>query len=181
MNASLLFPILLAGALQLSAEPLTAQVEAAFHGTSTLHDFDGHATAMPSEATWTPEGQGGTLSVKEVHFTVKDLSTDHEKRDKNMMKMFEPDSWSGIVGVIQDWQLTPGEASEQELELQIHGTTVQVPVQVTGFEATEQGYRLICDFELSLKACDLKRPSVLGLIRVGDTVTLHVETELSRP
>jgi len=42
----------------------------------------------------------------------------------------------------------------------------------------ETGVHLRCAFTLSLKAFGLKRPSVLGMIRVGDEVSVTVNTTI---
>ncbi len=174
----------LSTALLVSAEgpsKPTAIVSATFEGTSTLHDFQGHAESSPAPATWTPADQGGLLDIPDIVFGTRSLSTDHEKRDRNMMKMFEPDTHPAIIGHVRGWNLVPGQASDQRLTLDIHGTRIEVPVRVTTVEDTPEGLHLVCDFSLSLQNCTLKRPSVLGLIRVGDEVKLHVETRIPCP
>jgi hypothetical protein len=93
--------------------------------------------------------------------------------------MLDPEEFPQITGSLKNWKLGDGmEDAPHLLELQIHGTTVEVPVILDAFTKEEEGYLLTCHFPLSLKACNLKRPSVLGLIRVGDEVLVHVQTRI---
>ncbi len=162
------------------ADLLNAKTELTFDGTSTLHDFTGHGETE-SPADWTLNEKGATLSIAEVSFDVKSLSTDHKKRDKNMLKMFEPDDYPKANGTIKDWHLSKKEATDQILVLNIHGQSLEVPVRMEAYENTPEGVVLNGSFTLSLKACDLKRPSVLGLIRVGDEIKLQVKLLLTQP
>jgi hypothetical protein len=164
----------------LQADVLNAKIEATFDGTSTLHDFTGLAKSE-AVAEWSLEDNTATLSIPEVVFDVKTLSTDHKKRDKNMLKMFEPGDHPTISGSIDGWKLSQTETSDQILILQIHGQRLEVPVKVEAYTPTDEGIELACSFSLSLKACDLKRPSVLGIIRVGDEVNLQIKTLLVKP
>jgi hypothetical protein len=166
----------------LSADTLTLVADATFEGTSTLHDFAGQGTSSPTQATWTPlTDGGGILSAKDIKFAVKSLSTDHSKRDRNMMKMFDPATHPLITGEIKEWRLGDEAESEQTFTLHINGKTLAVPATLTLFQTEGGDISFTCTFSLSLKAAGLKRPSVLGMIRVGDEVTLTVETTLTPP
>jgi hypothetical protein len=159
------------------ADPAILETTAAFHGTSTLHDFEGTGNALPAEADWTPTEKGGVLNAEAIVFNVKTLTTDHPKRDKNMMKMFDPAHHPRITGSIQNWNLGGADPEmSHSLQLKIQDKVLDVPVTITSLRTDESAIHLSCHFSLSLKACGLKRPSVLGLIRVGDQVTVTVDT-----
>ncbi|MDF3128594.1 YceI family protein [Kiritimatiellaeota bacterium B1221] len=162
------------------ADLLHAKIEVTFDGTSTLHDFTGNGKSE-SPADWTRNETEAVLSIADVSFDVKSLSTDHKKRDRNMLKMFEPDDHPEIRGTIKNWHLSGKEATDQILILNIHGQSLEVPVRMEAYEITPEGKVLNGSFTLSLKACDLKRPSVMGVIRVGDEVKLHVKLLLTQP
>ncbi|WFB36687.1 YceI family protein [Kiritimatiellota bacterium B12222] len=164
----------------LTAENLTATAHIQFDGTSTLHDFTGKAEAE-APARWIPRAQGATLNIPEIIVDVTTLSTDHKKRDKNMLKMLDPVTYPTIIGKIEAWQLSSQKASEQIFTLRIQETTLELPVTVGAYTETPEGISIPCQFTLSLKAFDLKRPSVLGLIKVGDEVTLNIEALLRKP
>lgn len=170
------------GVCPLFAEPRTLIAVATFDGTSTLHNFTGTGTSAPTKATWSPlESGGGLLSAEGIAFEVSSLSTDHKKRDKNMMKMFEPDTHPLITGDLKDLNLSGAGGEKQEIMLHIHGNTLTVPVTITNFQTEGDAISFTCSFSLSLKEAGLQRPSVLGLIRVGDTVDLKVDATLTPP
>jgi hypothetical protein len=176
---SLLLVCLFLSVLQAEERLLHAAVT--FAGTSTLHDFEGLGQAQPHPAEWTPRGEGGVLSASGIPLKVSKLSTDHAKRDRNMMKMFEPEDYPLITADLREWTLGDPAAGPQELTLHVHGVEVAVPVTLDAFTVENGVIRFRCSFSLSLKECDLKRPSVLDLIRVGDEVKVSVESELVLP
>ena len=51
--------------------------------------------------------------------------------------------------------------------------------QVTQFKTTAEKTTFTLDFAVSLKSFGLKPPSVMGIIRVGDTVRLQAEVTLT--
>jgi hypothetical protein len=179
MKTLLLLLALVSGLLH--ADPMLLTSTATFDGTSTLHDFTGTGISEAQAAEWTPTDDGGILTVETVLFDVKSLTTDHKKRDKKMMTMFEPDEYPAITGSIQKWTLQPNRKDPLTLLLTIHGKQIEVPVTLTSYTRDENGIHFECEFELSLKACGLKRPSALGVIKVGDTVKLRVRSTLSTP
>ncbi|MEX2607604.1 MAG: YceI family protein [Kiritimatiellia bacterium] len=172
----------------LFAETRTLLAVATFDGTSTLHDFTGSGTSAPTRATWIPLEEGrGVLSAKGIAFEVKSLSTDHKKRDKNMMKMFDPETHPLITGEIKDLRLGDPkagkkegqEADKQDLTIQLNGKTLTVPITITTFQTEGDAISFTCSFSLSLEEAGLQRPSVLGLIRVGDNIALTVYVTLT--
>lgn len=179
MKTLLLSTLLLAA--RLPAEPVKLAATALFHGTSTLHDFEGSGVSAPCEAEWRPTPEGGVLNAKGIRFDVSSLTTNHKKRDRNMMNMFKPGTFPAITGDVKSWSLGGDAEAERILEIHLHGQTVKVPVTLLSYKAEEDGVRFRCRFDLSLEECGLKRPSVLGLIRVGDTVTVEVESVFRKP
>ena len=165
----------------LPAEVRELHSDVGFDGTSTLHDFQGQGAVSPQRVEWEPTAEGGVLNAHHLILKVSDLTTDHKKRDRNMMKMFDPESYPQIQADISGWTL-PGSGSEKKLlTLHIHGTEVTVPVLLSDYEEKGGVVSFTSTFTVSLKEADLKRPSVLGLIRVGDEVKVVVESELTLP
>lgn len=165
----------------LSAEDLDLQSIVHFDGTSTLHDFSGTATSQVHRVSWTALPTGGLLSAEGITFEVSGISTAHAKRDKKMMVMFEPIDFPLITGSVKDWTVGDPEKAEATLQLSIHGNTLDVPVLLSDYVVDENGIHFTSSFTLSLKACGLKRPSALGVIKVGDEVKLQVTTTLRHP
>jgi len=173
---------LLLCALPLAAEPVRAETRITFSGTSTLHDFSGHGTSTVHRVEWTPLAEGGRLSAKSIAIQTKSLTTDHAKRDRNMAKMFDPSSHPLISGTLQNWRVhapVDGTPATNTLLLEMNGHTARVPAKITSCLETGGTTRFRAEFDVSLKTFGLKRPSVLGLIRVGDTVHVQVDTLLS--
>lgn len=182
MNHTILLLSVFICAGSLFAEPRTLVAVATFDGTSTLHDFTGSGTSAPAKANWTRlEKGGGLLTAEGITFDVKSLTTDHKKRDKKMMKMFDPSTHPRITGDVKDLKLVKDGAGKQNITLHINGKTLTVPVTITTFQTEGDAISFSCSFSLSLKEAGLKRPSVLGLIRVGDTVALKVDATLTPP
>ena len=181
MMKKILFCFLFTVCGLLRAEVRELHSDVGFDGTSTLHDFHGAGKLTPQLVEWEPLVEGGVLTAHKITLKVSDLTTDHKKRDRNMMKMFDPESYPQIQADISGWAL-PGSGSEEKLlTLHIHGTEVTVPVLLSDYEEKEGVIHFTCSFTVSLKEADLKRPSVLGLIRVGDEVKVVVESELTLP
>lgn len=165
----------------LSAEEMDLVSVVQFDGTSTLHDFSGTATSQVARVSWTALPEGGLISAENITFKVEAITTDHVKRDKKMMAMFEPAGFPVITGSLQGWKLGDPENTKAVLILSIHGSKLEVPVQLSDYTVDETGIHFNSHFTLSLKACGLKRPSALGVIKVGDEVRLNVHTTLRKP
>ncbi|MGA0334308.1 MAG: hypothetical protein ACO3N7_03325 [Kiritimatiellia bacterium] len=177
-NKILLLLLLLSTA---NAEQMDLQSIVRFEGTSTLHDFTGFATSKVERVEWTPIEKGGTLSADEIEFTTEELTTHHVKRDRNMMKMFEPTLYPQITGQVSDWDLNNDGEKAATLKLKIQETELEIPVTVGPLVTDESGTHFKCTFLVSLKAFGLKRPSALGIIRVGDEVKVSVESTFHKP
>ncbi len=148
-----------------------------FHATSTLKDFSGTAVAEPFvlEITDTPEGRylAGTVTV-----AVARMDTGHAKRDQNMRRMFDEPNFPFMIGVLPPTPMTVGENASVLIDLTIRDQTTTVPVQLSGWREDEQGIALDLEMTLSLDAIGLNPPVFLGVLRVGDTVTVRGEIRL---
>jgi len=165
--------------LSFATENLVLQSIVKFDGTSTLHDFTGMATSKVSKVLWTPTQEGGQLSASGITFDVEKFTTDHTKRDQNMMKMFNPVKFPVILGSFKDWDLG-GKSSEKEiLRVTIQGNEIEVPVTISDYRVDEKGIHFTSHFTLSLQSFGLKRPAALVFIRVGDEINVTVHTHLS--
>ncbi|MDF7799368.1 YceI family protein [Pontiellaceae bacterium B1224] len=171
--------IALAGlSLCIAASAETQQADATaviqFKGNSTLHDFEGLVKTQPFTATFFDETPNGPVLVSaKASFTVLEMSTDHGKRDKNMRKMLDQKQFPIITGTLTNAELpTFGTNSTANLHLRIRDIEQEVPVTLSEWERAGNLGTFRMTFPISLKAFDLKAPSVLGLIRVGDTVEI---------
>lgn len=180
----ILFALLLAGPAW-SAE-FQGSCAISFTGTSTLHDFDGSVPCQPF-ALEVPESglaQGGKVSV-----AVAQMDTDNDARDKKLREMFDSGQYPLIVGHYPGFSfadavreaLAAQEPDYLDFTLRIRDIEHPVHAALRNFKKSPQELSFDLQFDLSLAAFQLRPPSVLGLIRVGDTVSVKVDVHLQQP
>lgn len=165
-----------AGAFEL---PGTCQVH--FSGSSTLHGFSGTGACDP----FVLQIQEGTAVLADSVLTVPiaAMQTGNSSRDKKMREMFAADRFpriSGIVdgGPVAEMRQKLNEAARggKAFPVRLRVRTVEIPVaaRVTNLVDTPEALTFDLDFSLSLSACRLEPPSVIGLIKVADEVRVKV-------
>ncbi len=153
-------------ALASSAAWASPAISIRFHGESTLHGFDGHVETAEIRIEDSPQGLRRLVTT----VSVPAMTTDHAGRDRRMVEMFHGASFPLITGSALAADLAAvEEGGDLPLELVIGGQTNTVTatcrmVPVEGAAEHE------LSFPVSLRAFDLKAPSVIGVIRVSDTV-----------
>ncbi len=152
-------------------ETMTGTAAITFRGTSTLHDFEGHVSTRPFTLNVT---KGGTWSA-EADVAVADMSTDNRKRDNTMREWLDAAASPAIHGQVSRAAVPTAPEAVVPLALRIRGNEQVVPVRVTGWRLENGNLTFHGAAQLSLKQYGLKPPSVLGMIRVGDTVTLEAD------
>lgn len=151
------------------AEERRAIVHVTFAGTSTLHDFSG--TVQSSDVACEASSNG--VEMVTVRVPVMEMKTGHDGRDARMYKMFHADTHPLIEGQADRSSLTADGATAVPLRMTLHGVTREVEAERS--PAPSEGPSTVrLAFALSLKAFDLEAPSVVGLIRVKDTVQVSV-------
>ena len=158
-----------------SAETWQAETTASiqFKGTSTLHGFEGNVKPRPFKTTFISETTNGPIRVSAtVSFDVLNMSTDHKKRDKKMFKMLGQKQFLTITGSLTGAILPVSGNSTATLFLRIRDIEQEVPVTLSEWKREGDLGTFNMTFPISLKAFGLKAPSVVGLIRVGDTVQI---------
>lgn len=151
---------------QAPAASYPAQAEVRFHGTSTLHDFDGSVTPRPFTIT----RDDASFSAR-VHVRVADMTTANAKRDGKMRTMLSAPRFGEIVGIIEDAPIPQSADARIPLRLRIRDREQTLQARVVEWGAAD-GIAFRLEFSLSLAAFALAPPSVLGMIRVGDTVAV---------
>jgi hypothetical protein len=145
-----------------------------FKGTSTLHDFEGGAVTQPFPATFTDDTATGSMRVStEVALKVLDMTTEHGKRDKNMYKMLDEQNHKLIKGSLENAVIPQKGTGTVTLRLMICGVEQEVTATISEVERTDEQINCRMAFPVSLAAFNLKAPSVMGLIKVGDTVEVE--------
>ncbi len=140
-----------------------------FHGESTLHGFDGHAETADVHMEETPEGVGRIVAT----VSVPTMTTDHAARDRRMAAMFDAATFPILTGSATAADLvaaTDGSTMPLDVVIAGHTNTLTATCRVIPGEAADGGASREWSFPVSLRAFGLKAPSVIGLIRVSDTV-----------
>jgi len=157
--------------------------EVAFDVTSTLHDFTGSALCLPFEAALAHDTAGRqVIPGVEVEVPVSGMETGNKSRNGQMREMFREERFPRIHAAARDvdverlrGEMGEGRGGKAPLDLLLRIRDVERKIRATASNLKESGDRVTFDLEfpLSLKEFDLKAPSVLVFIRVGDKVTVR--------
>ena len=156
------------------AEHVAATVGIRFKGTSTLHGFEGTAPAQPFVAHFTTDEKTGTWKVSaRTSLNVKNMTTNNRMRDKNMDKMFDLVHFPRIEAELQNVSISEKADTQAKLHLKIRN--VEHEVNATISNVRRKGDRISCimSFPVSLTAFGMTPPSVMGMIKVKDTVNVE--------
>lgn len=182
--------LLLAGVVAVAAtvcadEVWTGTSDVKFHGTSTLHSFDGTVTGVPLRVTVKPGSAGRVVSATSG-VEVKKMTTADDKRDSAMWTMFQQAKFRLLKVEVEgasEQALKPagGKPGSMPVILTIAGRRGTVAGTVTNVvELPTQGSFDLA-FPVSLKAFNLEPPKAVGgLVTVGDTVEVKVHVTLTR-
>ena len=175
------------------AEPGPATIrgacDVAFLITSTLHDVPGSARCLPFEAVLARDPAGRqVISTVEVDVPVTGMDTRNTTRDGKMREMFLAERFPRIHAATRDVdverlrvELGKGREGKAPLDLLLRIRDVERKIRATASNLKETGDRVTFDLEfpVSLGEFDLKPPSVLGIIRVGDKVSVKAAFTLT--
>jgi len=163
--------------------------DVAFLVTSTLHDFPGSARCLPFEAVLARDAAGRqVIPSVEVEVPVAGMDTRNKSRDGQMQEMFRSDRFPRIHAAARDVdvdrlrvELGKGHEGKAPLDLLLRIRDVERKIPATASNLKESGDRVTVDLEfpVSLAEFDLKAPSVLGIIRVGDKVSVKATVTLT--
>jgi len=175
------------------AEPGPATIrgacDVAFLIKSTLHDVPGSARCLPFEAVLAPDPAGRqVIPTVEVDVPVTGMDTRNTTRDGKMREMFLAERFPRIHAATRDVdverlrvELGKGREGKAPLDLLLRIRDVERKIRATASNLKETGDRVTFDLEfpVSLGEFDLKPPSVLGIIRVGDKVSVKAAFTLT--
>ena len=199
MRAGILLGVLFA--LFPSASSNAASVEApasatirgacdiAFLVMSTLHDVPGSARCLPFAAVFSRDAAGRqVIPSVEVEVPVAGMDTRNKSRDGQMREMFRSERFPRIHAAAKDLdverlraEIGRGLEGGASIDLLLRIRDVERKVRSTVSNLKESGERVTFDLEfpVSLGEFDLKAPSVLGIIRVGDKVSVKATFTLT--
>jgi len=175
------------------AEPAPATIrgacDVAFLITATLHDVPGSVRCLPFGATIARDAAGRqVIPTVEVDVPVAGMDTRNTTRDGKMREMFRSERFPRIHAAAHDVDVErlrvetgKGREGNASIDLLLRIRDVERKVRATASNLKESGEQVTFDLEfpVSLGEFDLKAPSVLGIIRVGDKVSVKATFTLT--
>ena len=154
-----------------------------FSGTSTLHKWSGLVSARSFIAIVQMDEQGKPTHITaKVEIAAAKMDTAEPKRDENMHKAMHVSDFPLISGMIDVpyAEVLAGrkEPSKVPFTLTLLGKKHTVTANVIRWVVEKDSVNLTMEFDLSMKECGIEVPSVALVIRVGDTVKVHVPVKL---
>jgi polyisoprenoid-binding protein YceI len=188
-----LFPSTSSYAASAENAPASATIlggcDVAFLVTSTLHDVPGSARCLSFEAVLARDAAGRqVIPSVEVEVPVAGMDTRNKSRDGQMREMFQSERFPRIHAAAQDVDVErlrvetgKGRDGDASIDLLLRIRDVERKVRATASNLKESGEQVTFDLEfpVSLGEFDLKAPSVLGIIRVGDKVSVKATFTLT--
>ena len=161
----------------------------AFLVTSTLHDVPGSARCLPYAAVLSLDAAGRqVIPSVEVEVPVAGMDTRNKSRDGQMREIFRSERFPRIHAAAHDVDVErlrvetgKGREGDASIDLFLRIRDVERKVRSTVSNLKESGERVTFDLEfpVSLGEFGLKAPSVLGIIRVGDKVSVKTTFALT--
>ena len=150
-----------------------------FKVDSTLHKIEGKVTAFSIKPLSFDFDKPELRENIEVTFPVLAMDTGMKARDAAMYKTFDSAHYSRVSYKAATVRCSPETADRLSCvvpgELTIRNKTLSVPLHAV-IERRGSALHARGEAKLSLAAFDLHPPSVLGLIKVFDEVTINFDT-----
>lgn len=165
----------------LAAAALWGTCRIEFHGTSTLHDFDG--SVPPRRFDLHPLPRGGGWSA-DVVVPVAEMDTGNGRRDANLREMLDSARYPEIRATFAAIDPTNARPARGDgpgtlpFVLTIRDVSRPLVGQVAHWVESAEEVSFDVRFDVSLAEFGLAAPSVLGLVRVGDRVELLVHAQV---
>jgi polyisoprenoid-binding protein YceI len=163
--------------------------DVAFLITSTLHDVPGSARCQPFEAVLARDAAGRrVIPSVEVEVPVAGMDTRNRSRDGQMREMFRSERFPRIRGAAHDVDVEriraetgKGSGGNASIDLLLRIRDTERKVRATASNLKESGERVTFDLEfpVSLREFGLKAPAILGIVRVGDKVSVKANFTLT--
>ena len=159
--------------------------EITFAGTSTLHNWSGKVTARPFIAKVTVNAKGEpTHLTSKVEVTASKMDTADSDRDAKMRESMHVKEFPLITAemdcAFNQIAVRGATPSELPFQLTLLGKRRAVIGQISHWALKEGVATFDLDFSLSLKACGIEVPTMMWVIKVGDTIRVHAEVKLAR-
>jgi len=150
-----------------------------------IKDFSGIAVCEPFEVTATDD----MFRISVIAVDVATMDTDNSKRDRDMRKMFEHETFPHITGATEAFasdSLSTPEGhlfkmpEELTFALTIRDVTQTITATVTEPRIDASSIEATLVFDLSLSSFELDPPSFMRIVKVQDTVKVRATMSLDR-
>lgn len=162
-NPIMLSLVLMSGAMAMGDQKQPAAT-IRFAGNSTLHGFSGTATPEPMRV------DSGRMMVS---IPVSTMNTGNGARDRRMAKMLDMEHYPTITGSTDKLRFEQaGAGSQLPVAITIRDVTRTVTAICQRIESENDVVLVSMDLQISLREFELEAPTVMGLIRVDDQVSV---------
>lgn len=161
-----------------------------FSGESTLHDFEGDVTAEPFTVTVSGiDDPANASATSEVTVKAAGMDTGNDKRDAEMHKCMDVTNHPGITVTVDDLAVSETKPAKDgamprptivPFTMTLMGKSHQITGQVSDWSYTDGDATFSVSFPVSLKACGIKPPGVLGVVKVKDEIQVKAKLHLTR-
>jgi len=176
-----------AASAESTSDSIRGRCEIEFFATSTKRDFSGSAYARPFSLARHEDASGGPAWWSaSVEVAVTDLLTGYDERDRDMHWMFDANHFPSIIAefphVTSAAYATEhiDEAAPLEFRLTIRDVTRPMSATVSHWVRSGDRASFDAEFDVSTSSFELKVPTLLGFLRVGDIVSVRAHIELER-
>lgn len=152
-----------------------------FSGTSTLHDWEGSAPALPFRAEVEAEGAAPSRLRCVVRLPIAGMDTANADRDENLRKVMRASEHPEILARAEVRPAGGRMPETVALELVVLGEVRRVEARASGWSVSGDRVSVDLEFPVSLDAWGIERPSFLMFIRVGDEVRVRIRVVLTKP
>ena len=183
LSSSFFLALALAGVTRAASTEWSGSSAITFSGTSTLHSWSGKVNAEPFKATVDMDAAGQPTKLRaKVLVKAGAMDTAEPDRDTKMHKSMQVTTHPLIEGVMDtsfaQINGADGKPTKLPFDLAILGKAQKVEASLSNWSRKGDTATFDFDFELSLKKCGITVPSVLLVVRVGDTIEVHGSVKL---
>ncbi len=167
----------------LSANELyTGTCEIKFSGTSSLRDFSGHVTS-PSFKVIVDKKNGELVANWDTVVSVKKMNTSNSLQDSKMYEMFDYLKHPLIKGNFTRFNLSKlPKHSKKPITFPFTITIMKkkkvIDATITDWKVTDSKITFTLKFPILLSDFKLKPPSLFGMVKVGNEVTIKSKFKL---
>jgi hypothetical protein len=180
----LLLFVLLVSQFVSAEEIYNGTCEINFSGTSSIRNFSGHVTSNPFQVTVDKKNNQTTASWV-TNVSVKKMKTSNSVQDNTMYKMFDNLNSPLVKGKFENINLSQLSKQKQKTNtvpftLTIRKKNKTINATLSDLKISGSKISFTLDYPVSLSDFKLKPPSLFGMVKVGDEVTVKNRFKFTR-